>query len=178
MMRVLIPVLLAATVQGTLALSGLIAQERLIRTGTEVVLATAARDPRDLLRGHYVTLRLAISDLPKDGGTTAPPALPLPGAPVWVTLVPGADGIWRAGALSASDPDGLAIRGVFQGDFGDSFAVDFDIARYYAPRDRALALEAAMQTGTVAVILALAPDGRAALRGVVVDGVRQVDGWF
>jgi hypothetical protein len=35
-----------------------------------------------------------------------------------------------------------------------------------------------MQRGRVAVILTLAPDGRAVLRGVVMDGVRHIDRLF
>lgn len=167
-------ILLVAAMQSAIALWAVLDQMRAIRTGTEVVLVTQAIDPRDLLRGHYVTLRLSISDLP----TTLPGSPPLPGAPVWVTLVPGQDGLWQASGLSATDPDAVAIRGVFQGGYGDRFAIDFDFARYYAPQHRALALEDAMRRGTVAVILALAPDGQAALRGVVMDGVRHLDRLF
>jgi uncharacterized membrane-anchored protein len=174
MMRVVLPIFLVALLQSGLALSGLVTQMRVIWSGTEVVLATQAIDPRDLLRGHYVTLRLVISDLP----STLPGDRPLPQSPVWVRLAPGPDGLWQATALAATDPDGVAIRGTYLGDYGQTHSLYFDIARYYAPKDRALALEDAMRRGTVGVILALGPDGVAVLRGVVIDGVRHLDRLF
>ncbi len=177
MMRVAL-ILLVALLHSAVVLWGVLDHARLIRSGTEVVLKATAVDPRDLLRGHYATLRLAISEVPRGLPGMLPGALPLAGSPIWVILAPGADGVWQATGIAAADPDGVAIRGQLLSEYGDTLSIEFDIARYYAPRDRALVLEDAMRRDSVAVILALGPDGQAALRGVVIDGVRHMETLF
>ena len=76
-------------------------QERGLASGTVVLLETRPVDPRDLLRGDYITLSYKISDVPLSA--FSPPqtnSLP-PGARVYVALEPRGDFYQTANASSA-----------------------------------------------------------------------------
>jgi uncharacterized membrane-anchored protein len=78
---VLVLILQTAWILGTT-----LVQERGLASGTVVLLETQPVDPRDLLRGDYITLNYQISDVPLKA--FSPPrtnALP-PGAKVYVAL--------------------------------------------------------------------------------------------
>lgn len=144
----------------------------LLRDGREVVLATGAIDPRDLFRGHYTILNLEITRIPRET-VTRDPALE-PGAPVYVTLVEGSDGYWRATALSADMPEGQSpvIRGEFNHETTNQIILSFPFDRYFAPKDRALELEALDRANRLGVILALDGAGNGAIKGLMIDGQR------
>lgn len=114
----------------------------LLRDGVEVVLETGAIDPRDLFRGHYTILNLAISRIDKVNVTVDPSLKP--GAPVHVTLAESADGYWQATGLYAARPEGPVpvIRGLFKYEIGPELILSFPFDRYFAPEVRALELEA------------------------------------
>ncbi len=144
----------------------------LLRDGQEVVLETGAIDPRDLFRGHYTILNLAITRIPA-GSVTRDPALE-PGAAVYVTLAEGDEGYWRATALTADLPAGQSavIRGVFDYDTASQIFLSFPFDRYFAPQDRALELEALDRADRLGLILALDGAGNGAIKGLMVDGQR------
>lgn len=144
----------------------------LLRDGQEVVLETGAIDPRDLFRGHYTILNLDITRIPA-GSVTRDTALE-PGAPVYVTLAEGDDGYWRATELSADAPTGQSpvIRGVFDYDTPSQIFLSFPFDRYFAPKDRALELEALDRADRLGLILALDGAGNGAIKGLMVDGQR------
>lgn len=144
----------------------------LLRDGVEVVLETGAIDPRDLFRGHFTILNLAITRLDR-GDITFDPALE-PGAPAYATLAEGADGYWQATGLFATRPDGPApvIQGVFEYESGAQVFLSFPFDRYFAPRDRALELEALDRADRMGVILALDGKGNGAIKGLLIDGAR------
>ncbi len=144
----------------------------LLRDGREVVLETGAIDPRDLFRGHYIILNLDITRIARDTVTVDPTLEP--GMPVYVTLSEGDDGYWRAAALSAEAPGGQepVIRGMLTYDLPTQIAISFPFDRYFAPKARALELEALDRANRMGVILALDAAGNGAIKGLMLDGSR------
>src|SRR5512142_3370735 len=63
-------------------------QERALHSGALVLLETHPVDPRDLLRGDYVTLNYKISTVPLDLFSPAPANALSPGQTVYVGLEP------------------------------------------------------------------------------------------
>ncbi len=165
----------AAFLQTALALWGLADQMLLRAHGSVVALETTMIDPRDLLRGHYTVIRLSISEIPRES-VAAEPAL-RPGDPVWVTLREGPDGFWTPETLSAQ-PSGTSIKGTLVYSDATQFSLEFPIERYYAPKTRAEALETLRQESRLGILVALSPEGRAALIGLVIDGQRLPDPMF
>ena len=175
--RLLLPaVLVVALVQTALAGKMILDRAALLRDGTEVVLQTGFIDPRDLFRGHYAVLALTISQVPMD---SIPGPVPFTyGAPVWAELRPGEDGFWTVVALHhdlAQRGEGPVLRGTLLGSGGGSYRLSFPINRFYADQDRALELENLRREQRLGVIVALAPDGEAAIKGITVDGQKIYD---
>ncbi|MFD1509536.1 GDYXXLXY domain-containing protein [Lacimonas salitolerans] len=173
--RLILPAaLIAALVQTALAGKMIVDRAALLRDGAEVVLATGFVDPRDLFRGHYVVLNLTISQLPKD--SVAVSGSPILGNPVWVELTAAPDSdFWQPARLHAALPDmaqAPVLRGTLVGDYGDIYSIQFPIDRFFAPKLRAQELEDLRAESRLGVILALAPDGEAAIKGITVDGAR------
>jgi uncharacterized membrane-anchored protein len=171
--RWLIGGIIAIALLQTAALAKMVTDRAaLLRNGTEVVLETGAIDPRDLFRGHYTILNLEISRVPRDSVTLDPDLQP--GAPVYVTLAEGADGYWRAAGLFAAPPAGATpvIRGIFEFASGPDVILSFPFDRYFAPKTRALELEALDRADRMGVILALDSAGYGAIKGLMIDGAR------
>lgn len=168
--RVYLLVALAAALFQIGALAKMIVdRNRLMTSGTEVMLETGFIDPRDLFRGHYVTLELEISRLSRSD-VSAPPQEPETGDPVWVSLAPGEDGFWRAVALHTQDPDAVAIKGEWRFSSTSRYGIDFPIDRFFAPKLRAQELEQYRRDRALGVIVALDDTGLAALKGITVEG--------
>jgi uncharacterized membrane-anchored protein len=174
--RWLIGGILAIALLQTAALAKMVTDRAaLLRNGTEVVLETGAIDPRDLFRGHYTILNLAITRIDR-AEVTVDPAL-VPGASAYVTLAEGADGYWQATELHAVLPDGPTpvLSGVFEYEIDQQLFLSFPFDRYFAPKDRALELEALDRAGRMGVILALDGKGGGAIKGLLIDGERVME---
>lgn len=181
-------------------LIGLVVREGMARdSGTNVLLAMEAIDPRALLLGHYVIVDL------REG---LEPGEPCPtqneGAP-WVGLGPSGEEVTGAPVFSlvgngpdpataATIPGAVAVRGTFtcnpptppEGDFEGApgwVALDLGINRFYASQadamriDRILREQRVDETTRVYANVSLGADGRARLQGLVVDGERLELGW-
>ncbi|MEL6437468.1 MAG: GDYXXLXY domain-containing protein [Pseudomonadota bacterium] len=114
------PFLLPGALLAALLLCGLIAwmiesRASILRDGNELVLKTEPVDPRDLLRGRYVRLNYAASNVfvPAVGfGDGDHEQFPDFGREVFVTFEPGDDGFHKPVAAFATPPgDGLFLRG-------------------------------------------------------------------
>ncbi|ACA16700.1 conserved hypothetical protein [Methylobacterium sp. 4-46] len=179
-------------VQALPAVTVAVEQSRRLTTGRPVLLATATRDPRDLLRGEYSVLSYEIgqpANLPAapDLAASCPAqgACPLAaGTTVYVTLVPGEDGLSRAAAVAAAPPaDGaLALRGTVR--FGTlvpggsavcpaarclAGAVTYGIERWYGPQGAPAALDR-LDRGRIRIRARVDAAGGAVLDAVLVDG--------
>ncbi len=174
--------LLAAAMTGFLVFM-LVSHQTARNTGAELVMEVEGYDPRDIFLGHYAMIRtpLAALDLATLDGDDAFEDH----APVFVTLEIGADGLARPVAVHQHHPGrGLVAEGrvVWSGDI---LRARFNIERYYASRDAALALEDMLrqpprdgeedETSDVRLILSLPASGRLLIKGFEIDGERHID---
>ena len=102
--------LMAALVQTGLVGKMITDRAAMLREGAEVRLETGFVDPRDLFRGHYVTLRLMISTVSNE--TVEIPNGLTSNQEVWVALGQDNDGFWRARSVMTEPRDGVvALKG-------------------------------------------------------------------
>ena len=152
----------------------------ILKNGREIVLKSEPVDPRDLFRGHYVRLGYAISRLKGDAHLLKGLGHLKRNQTVYVTVKPGADGYWVLDSASTAMPppqDGkVTLKGrVTYTIFPHGGRVSYGIERYYAPVKKALELEKMTRRVTpeerpLGVIVRVAPDGRAAIAGLMIDG--------
>lgn len=200
-MSILVRLLAIALVMSAI-LAGLVARHAWLReTGQEIYLAMEPVDPRDLLLGHYVVLETGLHQLdtaaldgPDDGW--------MQGQAVHVTLRETEDGsMIAAGAFqeppsppfilgriayvaSLSDltePETLEdgspgwSREPIPGTEREQLRVRYNLERYYAPREQAMALEAMRTENRLRLIVSLGPDGHAVIKGLEIDGEPHYD---
>ncbi|MEM6618546.1 MAG: GDYXXLXY domain-containing protein [Pseudomonadota bacterium] len=170
MTRYALGVLAAIVLQAGIVGFILFDRAQALATGEEVRLETGFVDPRDIFRGHYVTLNLRISRLNR-GDVDFPADLDR-GEVVYVALSQPEEGFAQAVSVHRSPPDGMpSIRGTVRfGSNENRLTLEFPFDRYFAPKDRALELEGLRQDMKLGVILALSPDGTGMIKGIVADG--------
>jgi hypothetical protein len=176
-----------------LALVGLVVRESLARqSGTEVLLRMEAVDPRAILSGHYVDIRLREVFAP---GAACPPGSavtsPAPRARShWIALVKTSGYASVAGVAesrgAAARIAPIVVRGEAQCEVpavkGDPPVVDLDVGvtRFHVNQteaeriDKLLANRRFGQESPVAAIVSIGQDGRARLNGLMVQG-RRID---
>jgi uncharacterized membrane-anchored protein len=188
-----------------LALVGLVVREGMARdSGTEVLLAMEAVDPRALLSGHYVIIRLQES-LPE--GEACPPGaqsdqgngvvIPsLNGEPSWVALKPNGER-HSVAALAAERADAAAVSAIVaqgRAECWQTTAVEGapaqaavtlhldGVDRFYIGQAEAERIDRILREQTDAsrafAIVSIGADGRARLKGLMVDGERLELNWF
>lgn len=179
------------------ALAGLVVREGAARaSGAEVLLRMDTVDPRALLSGHYVTIAL---QEPLGANVACPPGFDDLGfiqanAPeLWVALAPNGDH-HRAAGLAPTREEAAAIAPlVTRGDgtcrppipasgqspaFPGAVMLDLGFDRFYVDQRQAERIEDVVraargdEAGRVSAIVSLGRDGRARLKGLVVDGER------
>ncbi|NTG48659.1 GDYXXLXY domain-containing protein [Agrobacterium rhizogenes] len=155
-----------------------------LRSGVEVLLKTAPVDPRDLLRGDYVTLNYDISRVPISTLVDGPPKKGLNAPILSVRLKKQDDGYWGIvessfGALDPN-PDTVVLKSlpfvgyVFDGEPTDPsqamIGVTYGIERYYVPEGQGRDIESARNEHRVAIAARVSSDGVAHIRSLLLDG--------
>ncbi len=152
-----------------------------LRGGTEVLLRILPVDPRDLLRGDYVSLRYDIDRIPASIITNIPSGTATTQAgPLFVRLKKGPDGFWEAASATLDAPaatppasDEADIRGeVAAGrplDPGAFVDPDYGIDRFYLPEGEGLAIQNDMRERPFAMRVAIGKDGTAQIKALM-DG--------
>ncbi|MBI1263853.1 MAG: hypothetical protein GC187_03870 [Alphaproteobacteria bacterium] len=191
-------ILAAAVMTGVLiAMAGLHAANR--AGGTEIRLDMLAVDPRDPLLGHYVVIetplhRLDLNEYDPAGNEYAR------GDDVYVTLrQDDGTGSWTAARVHARHPgDGVVIRGKVervytrsvwveaddaahtrdQDDPREEMRVRYNLERYYASQDEALALERLRDGAQLRLIVSVSASGDAVIKGLEIDGEDRLDTLF
>ena len=178
---------LAGLIQVALIALMVIDRVGILRAGAEVTLQTRAVDPRDFLRGDYVTLAYDIS-------TVAAGELEdvKRGVPVFVKLAPQPDGLYHAVSMhlepvAVTAPE-ILIRGRVSGGPActamrpgegrpvcDRFTVSYGIESYFVPQGEGHEIEKARNQGKVTVVAAVTPAGRAAIKRLLIDGTPVYD---
>ena len=163
-------------------------------TGTTVVLRAVPVDPRDLFRGEFVRLSTPASNVvvgaEPDATTGSGPILLRPqgewwrpwperhpgliGSLVYVQLEPYPGAEHRAVSISRLPVDGmLNLRGrIRRNSYPPVLALEFGLEAFYMEEGTALPVENAVREGRkVQMEVAIASDGRARVRNLIVDGV-------
>ena len=136
-------------------------------TGSPVLLETSPVDPRSLFRGNYARLNYDISRIPAQEINRL--GKPRPNERVYVRLTPGPDQVHVYKGVSFTRPEsGLFIRGRIQERSwrsAGSYRIRYGIEAYFAPKEKALALEKQLRTSAVAKIY-ISDSGKPALEGI------------
>lgn len=181
--RFWIAAIIVATLQT--AVLGYMVGERAwgLRSGVEVLLKTAPVDPRDLLRGDYVTLNYDISRVPISTMVDGPPKKSLNAQILSVRLKKQDDGYW--GIVESSfrpldpKPDTVVLKSLpvdyaFDGEPTDPsqamIGVTYGIERYYVPEGQGHDIENARNDNRVAIAARVSSDGAAHIRSLLLDG--------
>lgn len=189
----------------TLALAGMVALHAANRAGgQEILLDMEPVDPRDLLLGHYVVIDTPLHRLDTaalDGPSTGWRR----GTEVFVALEPDDAGAMSPIGAFRAPPGTTFIRGRIervstQTDFApaepledgspgfrrepiegtqrDQLRVRYNLERYFASPEQALALERMRNEGRLRLIVSLGEDGNAVIKGLEIDGEPQYDTLF
>ncbi|MCF3642108.1 GDYXXLXY domain-containing protein [Rhizobium sp. TRM95111] len=152
----------------------------ILRNGAEVRLKTVPVDPRDLLRGDYVTLSYEISTIP-GSLLVGPPPESGSWQPMWVRLAAGADGLWQASEASFSPlagKDGTVVAETLptyyyplgDGSVPANLSASYGIERYYVPEGEGLVLEEARNQQALEVVARVSAAGRMQISRILLRG--------
>ena len=133
-------------------------------TGTQIRVPTVPVDPRSLFRGNYAVLRYDFSNLPRSALGTIEHARD--GEVIYVRLGQRQDGEFEYAGVSLEPPsEGIFLRGRLAGNY-PPYRVEYGIEAFFAPKEKALALERDLAEGGTAILM-VAGSGRAALEDVI-----------
>jgi uncharacterized membrane-anchored protein len=144
----------------------------LLARGTEIRLPVRPVDPRDLLRGEYVTLDYDLATLKASDLARLDPVAA--GEPVYVALERAGE-TWRATAATARPPgEGLYLKGRVASARGEgtgrTLRVAYNLEKFFMPEGRAIEVERLRNARRIEVDVAVAAGGRATLKRLVIDG--------
>jgi uncharacterized membrane-anchored protein len=149
------------------------------RQGTEIVLDMEPVDPRSLFRGHYVRIRTNLHTLNAPDFKGADNFKK--GQAIYVSLQKNEAGNWTPVSLSHSRPKTDAVfivgRVGFINDWAEvkKIGVTYNIESYFADQKTAKDLEKQLSDHDMKLIVALGKTGKAVIKGIQIDDVRQVD---
>jgi len=140
-------------------------------TGKEIKIKTIPVDPRSLFRGNYARLQYDISTIDAtyfDGKKDL-----RNDEVVYVKLKPAEDGLFVFEDAGLEKPEkGPFLRGRLQRNRSRNkssiYNVRYGIEAYFAPKEKALALEKDLRRGGVAIIM-IAENGKATLKDIVTN---------
>jgi uncharacterized membrane-anchored protein len=153
----------------------------ILRNGTEVLLKVEPVDPRDLLRGDYVSLGYEISRIPVKLIANIPPdRSSSDDQPLVVRLRPGVDGYWHPEAAwldaapAPAGTDEVDIVGHIGAGWnlrdGDTtVSPDYGIERFYLPEGEGMAIQNDMRVRPFGVKVAVSKRGQAQIKALL-DG--------
>jgi uncharacterized membrane-anchored protein len=151
---------------------------QILRNGDEVVLLTEPVDPRDLLRGDYVTLGYPISRI---NASLIQGTKPLEQGRhnLYVALQKGESDVWVVSRASwQTFEDKAASEIVLVGKTPDYFTLDdnanitlnFGIEKFYVPEGEGKEIEEGQRQKAVQVTVAVDKNGQAQIKSLSLDG--------
>lgn len=172
--------LVAALIQ--CGILGFMIQSRasILQNGTEIILKTEPVDPRDLLRGDYVTLGYSISAFPATEITGDPKTYFGDSTPVYLALKRGMDGIWvknRASVAPIADlkSDEVLITGRtlygFTPQTSDNVRVVYGIERFYVPEGEGKVIEEGQREKRIDAVVMVSASGKAQMKALRDEGI-------
>jgi uncharacterized membrane-anchored protein len=182
------PLLAGVAVIQSVALFNMVYQrDRILKTGKEIALPVQPLDPRDIFRGDYVTLGYGFNLLRKSNTETDPNFDGFsPGSTAYVTMTPSPDGGWTQSHVGSAYPSKVApgdvvikgsVKQVWKSENPAESMVNvrYGIENYFVPEGTGRVLEDKVRAHKIEAIVAVAADGTAALKGLIVDGERHED---
>lgn len=140
--------------------------------GKEVRISTVPVDPRSMFRGNYAQLRYEISEVAETEFSDSDPYMKQlrNGEVVYVSLQPGPDGLYQFTGASLEKPaTGVFLRGrVASRYYSSDVRIKYGIEAFFAPKEKALALEDELRDGGIAVLM-VSDSGKARLKEVVPE---------
>jgi uncharacterized membrane-anchored protein len=170
---ILLGTVIAATLQTGVLAKIIYDRASALQAGQEVLLETGFIDPRDLFRGHYTALNLLISRIPsKDVEIVGDFKW---NDPIYVELDTAANFAKpvRLTETYPENPKGPVLLGATEFSSqseNEIFQINFNFDRFYADKDRAITLQNHERERKLGVILSVAPDGTAMIKGLTIDG--------
>lgn len=170
--RISIGLLLAIVLQGAVLIGEYVNAAYPLWVGKEITLETRPVDPRSLFRGNYAVLRYSINTIPATALKSKMESGKRlrNGEVVYVSLKQTEKGTYDYADASLVPPEqGLYIRGRLANRNVDAelnaYHIRYGIEAYFAPKDKAVALEKELRSGAEAAIF-VASNGKAALFAV------------
>ena len=160
--------LIAILLQGVVLIGMYVKAAMPMWTGTEIRVKTLPVDPRSLFRGNYARLNYDFSTIDYEEFMTE---LPLrSGEIVYITLRQNESGLYEYADVFLEEPEaGPFLRGrVEQRRYARArgpVRIKYGLEAYFAPKEKALALEKELRDGGVAVLM-VGGAGRGRIKGV------------
>jgi uncharacterized membrane-anchored protein len=148
----------------------------LLSNGREIVLPIRPVDPRDLFKGDFARLGYDISRL--DTGLTSGFGAEQRKQTVYVTLERDASEAWKPIAVARTLPTGLGPNQIAIRGRTNRYApnlISYGLERYYLPEGTGNRIEEMARKSQLSAIVAVDGKGRAAIKGLVIDGKRVYD---
>lgn len=167
--------IILAALQSAILLYMVVTHALVLAHGTEVLLKAAPVDPRDLLRGEYVTLSYDISTVPKSTLTGKKPDADTR-APLFVRLQKQADGYWGVSESSFEqlpEKDGSVVLKSQPANYyvgPNDMRVAYGIESYYVPEGEGRHLEEANSEHRLSIAARVGANGQAQIRSLLLDG--------
>ncbi|PHS29342.1 MAG: hypothetical protein COA85_01355 [Robiginitomaculum sp.] len=167
-------IFLIAAAMSAFLLYMVVHHENLRHDGQEIILDMEPIDPRSLFRGHYVRIQTPLSQLDPEklqGDDTFKK-----GQLIYVTIEPDQNGSWNAVSLSHHRPTSpqTFIKGRVKRAHS-RLRILYNIESYFADQKTAKGLEEQLADHQMRLIIALSKDGNAVIKGIQIDGERQMD---
>lgn len=164
--------ILILALQSLWVLATVAVQEHKLRSGQEILLETRPVDPRDLLRGDYMTLAYEITEVPRSAFIPVATNQPAEGTPVFVRLQ--ATGkffmVQNASFTPLTAEKGHPVlRGKINnrwmaGHAGETLRVEYGLEKYFVPEGMG------NPAGKLTVAVAVTSSGNAIIKRLYVDG--------
>lgn len=157
-----------------LVLSGMYASASLpLWTGTEIKIKTTPVDPRSIFRGNYARLNYEITQIERSHFSEADDLRN--GDVVYITLKLNINESYDFSSASLVKPDsGIFLRGRIDNrryeDEAEYFRIKYGIEAFFAPKERALALEKDLRDGGIAVLM-VSNAGKARIKDVIANNI-------
>lgn len=185
-------ILAAAGLLAAMLVGLVLAEARAREAGREVMLTVEAFDPRSLLSGHYVDLNFVQR---QPIGAPCPPQAYVSMERQWVALKPAGSIHVVAGVATnhagAAKLGPLVVRGAamcqsmgpLNGQDRNAVRLEIGLRRFHAPQAEAERIEKRLQardreTVPIYAVVSIGDDGRARLKGLIVDGQRTDLDWW
>ncbi|RCS24112.1 hypothetical protein DUT91_07195 [Phyllobacterium salinisoli] len=169
---------LVALFQSSILYASIVKRASILRDGKDIVLLTQPVDPRDLMRGDYVTLGYGISSI-KRSDIAGKPDSETENSNIYVTVKPGPNENWqfsRASFQPIKDiaADEIMLKGRTRyappAQPDALVGVDYGIERYYIPEGEGAAIDDAQRQQNIQAVIAVSASGEAQIKALKENG--------